>query len=692
VVRYPYYNKYPIVKSKLGMKNLYIFLISLSFSSFCAAQLTVNGFANNPTVCSGSSTLITATASPVGYSVSTIPTSLLGSFYSNVLADALSANFTPRSAGIDYNDCRWDGISIPFSFSYFGSPVSAVNISSNGWLTFSATSSTTGFGFALPNGGQPNNAVHGITTNLTLAAAGVLEHYVDGVAPNRRFVVRYEDVPFTTGGAATFEIHLLETSNIIEIHTEYCTNTTAAKAQGVENAAGTIATTPAGRNNTTNWTATGYTNSYRFTPDVINYTWSPAATLSSSTGSSVTATPTITTIYTINAVNATNAATGNTTVTVTVNAGSFTLAGTAGGASVCQNISVGAGATNYRDAANCNLIAQVTPAGGSPVTNTINTCIKVDVAPTKRGTSDLYLARKYDIEPLVSPATATANIKLFYLQSEFDAFNTKATDSGHKLLPVGPADATGISNVVMRQFHGTGTNPTNYTGIHIDFTTATPGFTVVWNSTQNWWEITVPVDGFSGFYITSAKSSPLAITLNYFTGNQSGNKHLLNWKVNCTSDEAKFELQRSTDGLNFYPINAFTASKLRCADAFAFTDENPAVGKNYYRLKLIDVDGKVNYSNTVLLTQKAAHFNLVSLNPNVVTSQNAMLKINTSVKEVVTVVLSDFSGRFIQNQPVTLQAGSNQIPIQAIGLAAGIYHVTIYSGNDKPISLKLIKQ
>lgn len=675
------------------MKKLYFLLASLCLYSICTAQLTVNGFANNPTVCSGNSTLITATASPVGYSVSTIPTSLLGSFYTNVLADAVGANFTPRSAGINYNDCRWDGISIPFSFTYYGSPVSSVNVSSNGWINFSATSTTTGFGFALPAAGQPNNTIHGVTANLSLDASGILEYYEYGSAPNRRFVIRYENVPFTSGGGTvTFEIHLLETSNIIEIHTESCTNTTLAKAQGVENATGTVATTPAGRNNTANWTGTGYVNSYRFTPDVINYTWSPSATLSSSTGSSVTATPTITTTYTINAVNATNSATGSTTVTVTVDAGSFNLAGTPGGAAVCQNISVGAGATNYRDVSNCNMIAQVTPAGVSPVSNSINTCTKVDVNATKRGTSDLYLSRKYDIEPVVNPATSTANIKLFYLQSEFDNFNARATDSGHKSLPTGPLDATGISNLVMRQFHGTGTNPTNYTGIYVDFTTAVAGFTVVWNATRSWWEVTVPVNGFSGFYITSAKIAPLNIDLNYFKGSQNGTKHLLSWKVNCTSDEAKFELQRSSDGTSFAPINAFTASRVRCASAFEFIDENPVAGNNYYRLKMIDVDGKASYSNIVLLTRKAAHFDLVSLSPNVVSSQTAILKINTPVKETVTVVLSDFSGRFIQNQAVTLQAGSNQIPVQAVGLAAGIYNVTIYPNNDKPVTLRLIKQ
>lgn len=674
------------------MKNLYLFLITLCFCSFCSAQLTVTGFANNSTVCSGNSTLITASATPVTYTVSAITNNLIPDYGINVLANAGVA-VTSFTVG-NLNDCRWDNIPIPFTFRYYGNPYTSVNISSNGWVGLGNTNSTTtGVGFVLPNAVAPNNTIHGVTANLTLAAAGTLEYFTDGAAPNRTFVISYQAVPFFSGGGTTtFQIHLIETSNIVEIHTTVCSNTTLAKAQAVENATGTVATVVTGRNNTTNWSGTGFTNGYRFTPDAINFTWSPSGTLSSSTGSEVTATPTATTTYTINATNPSNGATGNTTVTVTVDAGSFTLAGTAGGASVCQSISVGAGATNYRDASNCNMIAQVTPAGASPVTNSINACTQVDLTATKRGTSDLYLARKYDIEPIINPATATANIKLFYLQSEFDDFNAKAIDSGHRLLPVGPLDATGISYVLLRQFHGTGTNPTNYTGSYVDFTTAVAGFTVVWNATQNWWEITVPVNGFSGFYLSSAKSPILSISLNYFKGTQNANKHFLTWKVNCTSDEAKFELQRSTDGLNFTPINVFTASKIRCAAAFDLTDENPAPGKNYYRLKLIDVDGKVNYSNIVLLTQKTAHFELVSLNPNVVSSQTAILKINTPVKETVTIVLSDFSGRFIQNQAVTLQIGSNQIPVQAVGLAAGIYHVTIYSNNAKPISLKLIKQ
>jgi hypothetical protein len=682
-------NQYPN-----SMKKYYILLVLSLFCNFCFSQLTVTSFANNTTLCAGNSTLITASATPVSYNVTSIPNNLIGDYGVNILADPAGVTFvTPitRSAGVNQNDCRWDNIPIGFSFSYYGSSYTSVNVSSNGWINFSASSSTTGFGSALPNATEPNNAIHGVTTNLTFVTSGILEYYTDGLPPNRTFVVSYQNVPFASGGGiATFQIQLHENGNIVEIHTTDCTNATMTKAQGVENAAGTVATVAPSRNNT-NWSGSNIANGYRFTPDIINFAWSPSSTLSSSTGKSVTATPTGTTTYTINATNASSGATGSTTVTITVDPASNILAATAGGVAVCQNISVLAGGTNYRDG-NCNLIASITPAGATPVNNSVNTCTKLDNGSTKRGTTDLYAARKYDIEPAVNAANATANIKLYYLQSEFDNFNLKAADSGHKLLPTGPSDATGITNLLLRQFHGTGTNPTNYTGASVDFTTATSGFLVSWNATRNWWEITVPINGFSGFYLSSAKAGTLNISLNYFRGAQIDKKHLLSWKVNCTSIQAKFELQRSSDGRDYTTINSLTADKDRCGTPFEFIDENPLQGKNYYRLKFIDVDGKISYSNIVVLTQKMNLIEVISLNPNIITSGNSLLKINAAERESINIVTSDYTGRVIKTQIISLQIGLNQIAIDVNNLASGTYNITCYMAKQKPQTLKLIKQ
>ncbi|MCD6018821.1 MAG: hypothetical protein K0S53_1942 [Bacteroidetes bacterium] len=78
-----------------------------------------------------------------------------------------------------------------------------------------------------------------------------------------------------------------------------------------------------------------------------NYTWSPAATLSSPNGTTVTASPSITTVYTL--IGASGTCTGSTTSTVTIGGG-LTLTVTPNTSTVCAGSQIdltASGATNY---------------------------------------------------------------------------------------------------------------------------------------------------------------------------------------------------------------------------------------------------------------------------------------------------------------------------------------------------------
>lgn len=677
------------------MKIFTLLLLLLCVINSGYGQLTVTTNPASATICSGNAVSITASANPVSYTSTSIPNNPYDPtlYATTILVDQINAIIEPVSFGT-LDDGRWDNITIPFTFRFYGNTFNAVNISTNGWVGLGTTNSTaTGYGVSLPNAAAPNNVIHAISSDLTFAGASnpaILQYFEVGTAPNRKFVIDYSNIKFFSGSAtADVQVILFETTNVVEINTTSCTNTTAAKAQGIENSTGTVANVSTGRNNTTTWT--GMPNAYRFTPDAINFTWSPATGLDTTTGATVIASPASTTTYTVSGVNPSNAFTGNTTVTVTVDPASYTLAAVAGGVQICQNISVTSSGTSYRDG-NCNLIASILPAGTSPVTNSINTCIQLASASTKRGTATLYAARKYDIEPLLNPATSTANIKLHYLQAEFNEFNTKATDSGHRALPTGAGDATGISNLVLRQFHGTGTNPGNYTGSTQDFTTATSGFTVVWNATRSWWEVTVPVTGFSGFYITSAPVGILPITLKYFKGAQVNKKHVLNWKVNCTSAKAIFEILRSVDGMHFVPIATIHADQLRCNQPFDYTDESPLSGMNYYKIKIIDPDDKSYFTNTISFKLKTGAFEIVSISPNPVIEENAVLKINSMNKSPISIYISDITGRTISNQEADLVQGANQVILNTGSFPKGTYQVTIYATGESAKTLRLVKQ
>jgi hypothetical protein len=679
------------------MKKRYLLwcLCALLFTTHYAhAQLTVTATAVNPTICLGNSTVISASATPVSYTVSAITNNPIPSPETNFLVQSGTA-VVPQSYGINMDDAIWDNISLPFAFRYYGNVYNAIQVSTNGWIAMAGSNTASGgYGVTIPNAAAPNNVIHAISADLDFRGAAnpaTIDYFVDGTAPNRKFVVCYTSIKFLSPatGTADVQVILYEGTNVIEIHTSDCTNTSVGKTQGIENSAGTVASVATGRNNTTTWS--GFTNAYRFTPDVINFTWTPATGLNTTTGANVVASPTSTTTYTVNAVNASNGQTGSKNVTITINSGSYTLAATAGGPQICQNINVQPGGSYYRDG-NCNLIGSITPAGASPVSNSVNVCVKLATGSTKRGTADLYGPRQYDMDPIVNPATATANITLYYLQSEFDNFNSKALDSGHKLLPTGPADATGISNLMIRQFHGTGTDPNNYPGSTVDFTTATSGCTVTWNATRSWWEVVVPVTGFSGFFLTSKKTGTLAVSLAYFKGAQSGKKHLLNWKVNCTSAEVKFVIERSGDGLHYNSIGNITATQARCDQPFDFTDDNPLSGINYYRIRMVDMDGKASISNIVTLVLKDRRFTLAGLYPNLISGNNPVLKVDASENGQLSVSITDFSGRLMSRQQVNVLPGMNQFTLDCSKLSAGAYLVTVAAASEQPQTLRLVKQ
>jgi hypothetical protein len=683
------------------MKKVFTLSIFLLLLINSYGQLTVTTNPASSTICSGNSVSISATATPVSYSGSVItfnpydPTLYGGNFLVDQLGTytGTPGYVEPLSFG-NLDDGRWDNIALPFSFRFYGNTFNTIHLSTNGWIGMGSTNSTaTGLGAAIPAVAAPNNVIHAITSDLTFSGASnpaILQYFTVGSSPNRKFVIDYSNLTFLSAtGTANVQVILYETTNVVEIHTTNCTNTNKTKSQGIENSTGTVGTAVPGRNNTTSWT--GMSNAYRFTPDVINYTWTPATGLNTATGATVVATPSATTTYTVNAVNASNGQTGSANVTVTINPASFTLAGTAGGAQICQNISVSSSGTNYRDGT-CTLIANLLPTGGgTALTNSVNTCVKVESAAGAMGTSNLYVARHYDIEPIINAATATADVTLYYLQSEFNNYNAQAGTFNQKLLPTGPSDVTGINNIIIRQFHGTGTNPTNYTGASVDFTTATSGCSVTWNATRNWWEIVVPVNGFSGFYLTSGPAGVLPVTLEYFKAAQTDNVNKLNWKVNCTSAKVTFEIERSDDGRSFSVIGTLSADRLRCSQPFDIDDQHAPAGINYYRIKIIDENGKFYYSNIITLINKAVGFELGRISPNPVTNENAVLKVTSGEKTNTTISISDISGKISITQTAVLIPGINQVQLNTRNLAAGTYIVTVSAPGQSRQSIKLLK-
>ncbi|MEM6261646.1 MAG: hypothetical protein AAGI38_03990 [Bacteroidota bacterium] len=176
---------------------------------------------------------------------------------------------------------------IGFDFEFFCNTRTQFYISSNGFITFdNALDDGCCTGQNLPSPNQPDELIAFAWEDLDPGGpgGGIVEYFTVGAAPNRRLVVNFIRVPHFPGPSpnddVTAQVILFEGSDAIEIHTTSQPNATGTHTMGIENLAGTLAFTPPGRN-ATSWTATN--EAWRFRPERLTYSWTPAATLNDST-------------------------------------------------------------------------------------------------------------------------------------------------------------------------------------------------------------------------------------------------------------------------------------------------------------------------------------------------------------------------------------------------------------------------
>ncbi len=190
---------------------------------------------------------------------------------------ASTAVILTNPSQVNLSDDSWSGlVNIGFNFSIYNNTYSQCVIGSNGLLSFNAANANGYCAWALggvgtlPTGGFATafNSAMICMSDLNPGAGGNIYYQTLGTAPNRRFVVLYENTPtFGTTDCNYMATILHETSNQIDYHiaTKQMVPTWngGLAIQGAENNGGTVAHITPGRNNS-QWTA--FQDAKRMTP------------------------------------------------------------------------------------------------------------------------------------------------------------------------------------------------------------------------------------------------------------------------------------------------------------------------------------------------------------------------------------------------------------------------------------------
>ena len=134
------------------------------------------------------------------------------------------------------------------------------------------------------------------------------------------------------------------------------------------------------------------------------------------------------------------------------------------------------------------------------------------------------------------------------------------------------------------------------------------------------------ITSFSPFVVANEVAFPLTL-LSFNAGYDNSNLTIW-WKTTNEINTKAFDVERSLDARNFEAIGTVTATNLRSDNKYSFIDKNPAIGVVYYRLKTIDKDGTVRFSDVVAVNTKLPGKLAIYPNPaiNMVTLTHAKIK------------------------------------------------------------------
>ncbi len=99
--------------------------------------------------------------------------------------------------------------------------------------------------------------------------------------------------------------------------------------------------------------------------------------------------------------------------------------------------------------------------------------------------------------------------------------------------------------------------------------------------------------------------SVLPVTLLNFSALKDNDKVTISWQTASESNTDHFTVERSGDGLNWQELKTIKAAGNSSALLnYEYTDESVLAGRAYYRLKQIDTDGKITYSEVKLVENR----------------------------------------------------------------------------------------
>ncbi len=182
------------------------------------------------------------------------------------------------------------------------------------------------------------------------------------------------------------------------------------------------------------------------------------------------------------------------------------------------------------------------------------------------------------------------------------------------------------------------------------------------------------------------KAEPMPVRFSGFSVYKQQHSSLLKWNTLSEKNNKGFDIERSTDGKSFKTIghqkSAAVNGNSTTQIEYAFTDNQPVTGNNYYRLRQVDFDGMATFSEVKKVTFDGSAIG-IQLFPNPAHEQ---LTIDCGLADKV--VVHNILGQQVE---APIQFVDGRYKVNTTALPSGSYLIQIVNGTAQSTHKVVVK-
>lgn len=164
--------------------------------------------------------------------------------------------------------------------------------------------------------------------------------------------------------------------------------------------------------------------------------------------------------------------------------------------------------------------------------------------------------------------------------------------------------------------------------------------------------------------------------------------NIVTWTTAKELEVASYEIQRSSDGVNFVKVGSVPANNRYTNNQYQFEDKQPSKGWNYYKIIIVDKDAKRQSSPVLkafVVTGKLGIRRLLNQPSQII------LEMQSDETQNVEVQLVSSTGVLVHKEIKRIGSGEVTMPVNTATLSKGVYYVRLTGASQESIVTSFIK-